>query len=316
MILLVPRLLDSRRSSLLLVAACLALVAPPTQAQTTPPPAPPAADASSKPLTYDAVSIKPNSGGSSVNNQGMMRSMVMMRNLPDGFSATNVNLRQLIANAYDVKDDQIFGGPDWIGSKSYDIQAKVTGTDPSDPHQLTKAQRTQAMQALLADRFKLAVHTETKEASLYVLTVAKGGPKLTASKPSDAPALPPNLPPGAVVRNYPTDGPPRGGTMRMSGPGNLTVTAMTMPQFATMLSSQLHRTIVDQTGLTGTYDFTLQWTPDNLSTSPAGGDAQAPDPTGPTIYTAVQEQLGLKLESTKGPVKTVVIDHIEPPSEN
>jgi len=103
--------------------------------------------------------------------------------------------------------------------------------------------------------------------------------------------------------------------MRMSGPGNLTVTAMTMTQFANMLSSQLHRTIVDQTGLTGTYDFTLQWTPDNLPASP-GGEAQALDPTGPTIFTAVQEQLGLKLESTKGPVKTVVIDHIEPPSEN
>jgi uncharacterized protein (TIGR03435 family) len=316
MVLLVPHQFDSRRSSILLAAACLALAASLTSAQTNPVPAPAATDSAAKPLVYDAISIKPNNGGSSVNNQGMMRSMVMMRNLPDGFSATNVNARQLIANAYDVKDDQISGGPDWAGSKSYDIQAKVTDTDPSDPHQLTKAQRTQALQALLADRFKLAVHTETKEASIYALTVAKGGPRLTASKPSDAPAPPPNLPPGAVVRNYPTDGTPRGGTMRMSGPGNLTVTAMTMPQFATMLSSQLHRTIVDQTGLTGTYDFTLQWTPDNLSTSPTGGDAQAPDPTGPTIFTAVQEQLGLKLESTKGPVKTVVIDHIEPPSEN
>lgn len=299
-----------RTARLLLGTAALAFTLPSAHAQTP--------DSAAKPLVYDAISIKPNSGGTSVNNQGMMRSMVMMRPLPDGFSASNVTARALIANAYDVKEDQVSGGPDWVGSKSYDIQAKVTGTDPSDPHQLTKAQRTQALQSLLADRFKLAVHTETKEASIYVLTVAKGGPKLSASKPSGAPPanLPPNLPPGAVVRNYPTDGPPRGGMMmRMSGPGNVTVTAMTMAQLANMLSQQLHKTVVDQTGLTGAYDFTLQWTPDNLSTSPTG-DIQAPEPSGPTIFTAVQEQLGLKLESTKGPVNTVVIDHIEPPSEN
>jgi uncharacterized protein (TIGR03435 family) len=315
----IPRILDSLLNSVLAAAACLALVGSFALAQaaqsTGPSPAPPAADSAAKPLVFDAVSIKPNSGGTSVNNQGMVRSMVMMRNQPDGFNAANVTARYLIANAYDVKDDQVSGGPDWVGSKGYDIQAKVTGTDPSDPHQLTKDQRTQALQALLADRFKLVVHAETKEASIYALTVAKGGPKLTASQPSAAPAPPPNLPPGAVVRNYPTDGPPRGGMMRMSGPGNLTVTAMTMTQLANMLSQQLHKTVVDQTGLTGTYDFTLQWTPDNLPASPTG-DAQAPEPSGPTIFTAVQEQLGLKLESTKGPVKTLVIDHIEPPSEN
>jgi len=310
----VLRILDSRRSSAVILAAvCLAIAGSFALAQTGPAPSPTAPDSAAKPLIFDAVSIKPSSGGTSVNNQGVMRSMVMMRNLPDGFSASNVTARSLIANAYDVKDDQISGGPDWVGARSYDIQAKVTGADPSDPHQLTKAQRSQALQALLADRFRLAVHTETKEASIYALTIAKGGPKLTASKPSDAP--PPNLPPGAIVRNYPTDGPPRGGMMRMNGPGNLTVTAMTIAQFATLLSSQLHRTIVDQTGLTGAYDFTLQWTPDNLPASPTG-DAQASDPTGPTIFTAVQEQLGLKLESSKGPVKTIVIDHIEPPSDN
>jgi uncharacterized protein (TIGR03435 family) len=311
----VLRILDSRRRSVLGVAACLALAGPFAPAQVTLSPAPQAVPpAAAKPLVYDAVSIKPNNGGTSINNQGTISSRVMMRALPDGLSATNVPARALIANAYDVKDDQVSGGPDWVGSKGYDIEAKVTGTDPSDPHQFTKAQRSQALQALLADRFKLAVHTETKEASIYALTVARGGPKLTSSKPSDAPAPPPNAPPGANVRGNPGDGPPRGGMMRMSGPGNLTGQAMSMTQLANLLSQQLHKTVVDQTGLTGSYDFTLQWTPDNL-TSP-GGDATTPDPTGPTIFTALQEQLGLKLESTRGPVKTVVIDHIEPPSEN
>jgi uncharacterized protein (TIGR03435 family) len=309
---IVLRVLDSRRSSLLLAAACLAVAAPLASAQTNPAPAPPAtADSSAKPMTYDAISIKPNNGGTSVNNQGMIRSMVMMRNLPDGFSAANANVRQLIANAYDVKDDQVSGGPDWVGSAGYDIEAKVT--DPDGPHQLTKAQRTQALQALLADRFKLAVHAETKDAPIYALTIAKGGPKLKESKPSDAP--PAGIPPGAVVRG-PDGAVPRGSIMRMFGPGNLTAPAMTTTQFAIMLSQQVHQTVVDRTGLTGSYDFSLQWTPDNLPPPPPGAEASAPDPGGPSIFTAVQEQLGLKLDSTRGPVKTLVIDHIERPSEN
>jgi uncharacterized protein (TIGR03435 family) len=309
---LVLRVLDSRRISLLLAAACLALAAHLASAQTNPAPAPPAtADSSAKPMTYDAISIKPNNGGTSVNNQGMIRSMVMMRNLPDGFSAANANVRQLIANAYDVKDDQVSGGPDWVGSAGYDIEAKVT--DPDGPHQLTKAQRTQALQALLADRFKLAVHAETKDAPIYALTIAKGGPKLKESKPSDA--LPAGIPPGAAVRG-PDGAVPRGSMMRMFGPGNLTAAAMTTTQFAIMLSQQLHQTVVDRTGLTGSYDLSLQWTPDNLPPPPSGAEASAPDPGGPSIFTAVQEQLGLKLDSTRGPVKTLVIDHIERPSEN
>ena len=309
---LVLRVLDSRRISLLLAAACLALAAPLASAQTNPAPAPPAtADSSAKPMTYDAISIKPNNGGTSVNNQGMIRSMVMMRNLPDGFSAANANVRQLIANAYDVKDDQVSGGPDWVGSTGYDIEAKVT--DPDGPHQLTKAQRTQALQALLSDRFKLAVHAETKDAPIYALTIAKGGPKLKESKPSDA--LPAGIPPGAAVRG-PDGAVPRGSMMRMFGPGNLTAAAMTTTQFAIMLSQQLHQTVVDRTGLTGSYDLSLQWTPDNLPPPPSGAEASAPDPGGPSIFTAVQEQLGLKLDSTRGPVKTLVIDHIERPSEN
>jgi uncharacterized protein (TIGR03435 family) len=320
---LVLRVLDSRRISLLLTAACLALAAPLASAQTNAAPlasaqtnaapAPPAtadsADSAAKPMTYDAISIKLNNGGTSVNNQGMIRSMVMMRNLPDGFSAANANVRQLIANAYDVKDDQVSGGPDWVGSTGYDIEAKVT--DPDGPHQLTKAQRTQALQALLADRFKIAVHAETKDAPIYALTIAKGGPKLKESKPSDA--LPAGIPPGAAVRG-PDGAVPRGSMMRMSGPGNLTAPAMTTTQLATMLSQQLHMTVVDRTGLTGSYDFSLQWTPDNLPPPPPGAEASAPG--GPSIFTAVQEQLGLKLDSTRGPVKTLVIDHIERPSEN
>ena len=301
--------MNLRANLLLLVASLLALTAFTAHAQTVPS----VEAATAKAPAFDVISIRLNKDSSQMSGNGSFRMRVGSRSLPDGYSASNIDLKSLLANAYGVRPDQISGGSDWIASNHYDIEAKVVPADGTALQPLTKEQRNLMLRSLLADRFKLVVHTETKEASIYALTLAKGGPKLTASKPSEAP--PPNIPPGAIVRGNPGDGPPRGGMMRMSGPGNLTVTAMTMTQFANMLSSQLHRTIVDQTGLTGTYDFTLQWTPDNLPASP-GGEAQALDPTGPTIFTAVQEQLGLKLESTKGPVKTVVIDHIEPPSEN
>jgi len=235
----------------------------------------------------------------------------MLRTPPDGFSASNITARMLIANAYDVKEDQVTGGPAWVASTGYDIDAKVTAFGSPDVHQLTSDQRRQMLQSLLADRFQLAVHTETKQAPIYELTIAKGGPKL---KPSDTSAAPAAPPPGAGLHGNPGDGPPRGGMMRMSGPGNLNATAMSMPQFVEMLSRQLHTTIVDKTGLTGSYDLSLAWTPDDMPASPAG--AETPDPSGPSIFTALQEQLGLKLSSTRGPVKTIVIDHITPPTEN
>jgi uncharacterized protein (TIGR03435 family) len=292
---------------LIFAAFCIALTTVRAQTPVTPP-----ADPSARPLAFDAISIKPDSANTSVNNQGIIGSRVMLRNPPDGFSASNATARFLIANAYDVKEDQVSGGPAWVTSIGYDVEAKVTGTDPSDPHQLTKAQRSQMLQSLLADRFQLTLHTETKEGSIYELTLAKGGSKLQQSKPADTAAT---APPGTIVQG--PNGPPRGGMMRMGGPGQLSGQAMTMTQLAAILSQQLHRPVVDKTGLTGAYDLTLHWTPDNAPPPPPppGAEASADSP-GPSLFTAVQEQLGLKLESTKGPIQTLVIDHIEQPAPN
>lgn len=172
------------------------------------------------------------------------------------------------------------------------------------------------IQSLLADRFKLKVSHSTRELPVYALVVAKTGPKLHDAKPGDT---------------YPNgikgpDGRPVGGAgmMRMR-PGQLIGQGFSIASLAGLLSQQLGRTVMDQTGLKGNYDFTLQWTSDQRPVAmPAGpvgvssgADGVPPsDSSGPSIFTALQEQLGLKLESTKGPVDIIVIDHIERPSEN
>ena len=301
----VPRKQNPRRIFLLLAAACLALSAPLASAQTNLAPAPPAAaDSATKPLTYDAISIKPNNVDTHltsqiVNGETVISSQSMFRNTPDGINTANVTAKALIATAYNVEGDQISGGPDWAGSAGYDIQAKVTSFDPPDSHQLTKVQRSQMLQSLLADRFKLAIHYETKEAPVYELTIGKGGPKLHEAKPGDTY---PNGPKGP-------DGISHAGMIMFNGPGQFTAQAVPTSNIADFLAATLHQPVIDKTGLTGKYDFTLQFTPDNIP-------ASAPDPGGPSIFTAVQEQLGLKLDSTRGPVKSIVIDHIERPSEN
>lgn len=279
----------------ILAAACLACALPLALAQTP----------SVKPLAFDVISIKPdkdNTGlsGQTANGEHIMSNRVMIRTPPDGFTASNINVRMLIATAYAIKDDLIIGGPDWISSTGYDVDAKVTSFDPPEARQLTREQRNQMLQSLLADRFGLIVHNETKDAPIYELTIAKGGPKLHEATPGDTY---PNGPKGPDGVSHP-------GMMMMTGQGKLAAQAVPISNLADMLARQLHRTVVDKTGLTGKYDITLQYTPDN------GPAADSPDASGPSIFTALQEQLGLKLDSTKGPVKTLVIDHIEHPLDN
>jgi uncharacterized protein (TIGR03435 family) len=167
------------------------------------------------------------------------------------------------------------------------------------------------IQALLADRCKLTVHHETKELSEYVLVIAKNGPKLQEANLNDT------YPNGFKGPN----GASGAGMMRMS-PDHLTAQAVSMTGLVAMLSMQLGATVVDKTGLTGKYDFTVKWAPD-MSQSPIVGGAGAgpgapppPDTSAPSLFTALEEQLGLRLESQKGPVDIIVIDHVEPPSEN
>ncbi len=262
----------------------------------------PMANTEVKVPAFDVVSIKPNKSAS-----GIVR--VMFK--PDGYAATNVSLKMLIQRAYSVKEDQISGGPGWANSSRFDIDAKVAGSDVPDLQKMKNEDRGLLLQPLLADRFKLTIHHETKILPIYELVVAKGGPKLKEATAGDTYSDGIKGP----------DGVSRAGMMMMR-PGQLTAQGIPVVSLVNQLSQQLHRTVVDKTGLTGKYDLTLQWTDDHSDSmfKVADGAPQrsepAPDPSGPSIFTALQEQLGLKLQSTKGPVETIVIDHVEMPTEN
>jgi uncharacterized protein (TIGR03435 family) len=254
---------------------------------------------------YEVASIKPHKSGTD---------MTMLRTTPVGFSGSNISLKALIQQAYGVEENQILGAPSWLGSARYDIEAKVSSSDTDELHALNADQRKLMLQPLLADRFQLKVHTETRELPVLALVIAKGGPKLHEAKPGDT------YPNG--IKGF--DGPGGPGMMHM-GPGQLTAQALPMSSVAQLLSSQLGRTVQDKTGLTGKYDFTLQWTPDRNAPPMHGapepgqqgpGAAAPTDSSGPSLFTAIQEQLGLKLESRKGPVEVLIIDHVETPSAN
>lgn len=257
------------------------------------------------PLTFEVASIKPSA-------ETGFRTGIQMQ--PGGGLRVNgATLKMLLTIAYDVREFQIVGGPSWINSDRYDIMAKApdTGseTQTNDPRQMTDAQMKtvreqmqQRLQALLAERCQLAIHRETKEQSVYALLVGKNGPKIQP------------------VETKSSGGPPR----MMMGHGMVNGEGVDLQMVATVLSNQLGRPVLDRTGLTGRYDIKLQWTPDpGQSLTPLGGapppGVQAPpppDPNGPSIFAAIQEQLGLRLESQKGPVEMIVIDRVEKPTEN
>ncbi len=283
---------------LLLVAGLMAIAGPRVRGQE-----PSTATADVKLPAYDVVSIKPNKSGG-----GMVRAMYR----PDGYSASNMSLKMLIQAAYGIREDLISGAPGWADSARYDVDAKVDGADVDALKKLSPEQRRLILQPLLADRFKLKVHTETKQLPVYELVVAKGGPKLKEATAGDTYANGIKGP----------DGVGRGGMVRM-GRGQLTAQGVPMTSVVNMLSQQLHRTVIDKTGLAGKYDLELNWTPDDGEGMgpplPGGGQPHGdapPEGSGPSIFTAIQEQLGLKLQSAKGPVDTLVIDHVEMPTEN
>jgi bla regulator protein BlaR1 len=260
---------------------------------------------------FDVASIKP---------ADPSQRRVSIQFLPGGtFRASGVTLKFLIQDAYDVREFQVSGAPGWSGSEKYDITAKVDDASPNtalknDPSKMTTEQRQtffeqqrQRIQALLADRFQLKVHRETKEMPIYALVPAKNGPKLKASQAD----VPPK-------EGFDGSGQPRGPGIRV-GRGQITAVMMPLQFLAQTLSQQLGRAVLDKTGLTGDYDFMLQWTADQgqsagLSAEPKDSPP-APD-SGPSIFTAIQEQLGLRLDSEKGPVDILVIDRVEKPSEN
>lgn len=209
------------------------------------------------------------------------------------FTASNVPLKTLIHYAYGVAEDQILDAPAWLSSEHYDIEAEVPEADSDWLHKLSPENQMLLLKPLLEDRLKLQVHHESKMLSVYALVIAKNGPKIKQATPYEG---------------YPNgfrspDGVARPGTFSLR-PGQLIFQALPISRLAALLSRQLENRVVDQTGLAGNYDFTLQWTPDD---NPQNG---------PSIFTAIQEQLGLRLESAKLPVDCLVIDHVERPSSN
>lgn len=231
-------------------------------------------------VAFEVASVKPGDPGS--------RNVSMLMQPGGRFTTTNASLKMILGFAYDVRNHQISGGPNWLESARFTIEAKADSATPMPPGSAGIAQFREMVQSLLADRFKLLVHRETKEEQVYNLVVDKGGSKLKEAVNTGKPG-------------------PRG---LRGGGGRLTGMGAPMLIFVNYLSQQLGRSVIDKTGLKGTYDFTLEWTPDpgQALAIPAPPDAPPPDPNGPTIFTAVQEQLGLRLESAKGPVEIIVID--------
>jgi uncharacterized protein (TIGR03435 family) len=265
------------------VAAAMAfglLNAPASQAQ------PPSATA--QPISYVA-SVKPNNA---------VDARTVTEYLPGGrFTATAVTVRELLRLAYRVQPYQLTGAPAWISTRRYDIEAKAEDK-PAPPQQAL-------LRALLKDRFKLVVHNETRDMPVLALVLAlsdgKPGPGLTRSA-FDC----------AAYFSGPHGPPEPGRTPNCAtriGVGVLSGKAIPMTQLATSLAPLVSRFTVDKTGLTGGFDGELTWTPE----PPPGA---APDSSGPSIFTAIQEQRGLKLVSERGPVDVLVIDHLEQPSEN
>jgi uncharacterized protein (TIGR03435 family) len=263
---------------------------------------------------YDVVSIKPSRPDTGAGIK------VGMRDTPDGFTATNVPLLFLVQYTYGVNPYQISGAPSWFNSDRYDVEAKMDSSVAEALQKMSLEDRTIArrkmLQAVLADRVKLIIHRDTKDLPVYSLVVSKNGPKLQISKP---------VAPSVDGANGP-EGNGRGGGMSMrseDGYSTATFQALPVANLAAWLSLNLHSPVQDKTGLTGNYDFKIRWMPDRNRAQTPLADAtngQPPvvplDTSGPNLLEALQDQLGLKLESGKGPVEIIVIDHVERPSAN
>ena len=238
-----------------------------------------AENATPKLPVYDVVSIKLNhSGGNGVEIHGR----------PDYYSAKNIPLKQLLAVAYDMREDLISGVTGPVESARFDVTAKIVEPDLDALRKFTPKQRQSMLQPFLIERFHLKAHVEIKTLPVYELTIIPGGPKFKQTAADDK-------------QSPHTD---------MHGGKSTTELAagdLSMSTFAKILTGQVDRTVIDKTGLAGGYELALKWSRDDN-----------PDENSevPSIFTALQEQLGLKLQPAKGPVETLVVDHVEMPSEN
>jgi uncharacterized protein (TIGR03435 family) len=245
-----------------------------------PPPTPMAANAN---LAFEVATIKP--------SNPEVRGQSLLVNRSGLFTTTNSTLNDLISFAWDLHVRQIVNGPSWLESERFDVTAK-----PEQPGIPNAAQLRTMVQKLIGERFGLAFHKEKRNLSAYVITVVKSGHKLAKNDS------------GGILPGF-------GGR----GPGAIGVRNSTMTEFASFLQARiLDRPVVDQTGLSGKFDFQLEWRPE-----PLGGQAGGPPPplspaveARPDMFTAFQEQIGLKLESTTAPVEVYVIDKVQKPTEN
>jgi uncharacterized protein (TIGR03435 family) len=252
----------------------------------------------SPPLTFEVASIKRGAPDA----QGFY----LQLQPGGGLKVVAATLKNLLAFAYSLREFEISGGPEWAGSDRFDISARAgsptvspgaTGNPPqtTDGRRLAQEAR-ERVKTLLAERFQLTVHRESREQNVYVLVVAKTGPKFGEAKPDS----------GNLVRGR---------------AGSITGQGVAIQMLVVNLSNQLGRPVLDRTGLAGKYDFKLEWTPDStrlgLAAVPTGSEGPMPaEPVYPSLFAALQEQLGLRLESQKAAVEMLVIDHVDKPSEN
>jgi uncharacterized protein (TIGR03435 family) len=263
-------------------------------------------------FVYEIVSVKPSKPGTTGG---------YTMNTPDGYTAKGTLMIILIHYAFGIlNDEQLSGVPGWVSSGRFEVDAKMDGSVAEALQKMSpddrKLARQQMLQALLADRFKLVVHRETRELSVYALVIGKNGSKLKEANPDDNSPDRTKGADGRAVTDMVRMG-ISGGAMTMTGQ------AVSMPTLVRLLSQRVGRIVVDKTGLTGNFDFYMQFTPEEGGLLAAPGDAPggasplpSSDPAAPSIFTAVQEGLGLKLEAGKAPIEVIVIDHIERPSGN
>ena len=246
-----------------------------------------AAAADRKLPAFDVMVVKPNSSGErpSIDFDG------------GSFSATDISVKMLVLFAYDLKDDQLFGIPKWANEQRFDMKAKVLDADPAVLQHLTNDEKREIEQTILTDRFGLVFHRETKVLPVYELVVDKNGPKFQPSKIEAGQKGANGLSAGSLHTN------------NHDGNADMASTAVPIASLVNVLSRQTERIVVDQTGLTGRYDLNLTWSRDD-------GSTPASEQNSPSILTAIQEQLGLRLRPAKLPVGTFVVDHVALPTGN
>jgi uncharacterized protein (TIGR03435 family) len=271
---------QQRTKRLVIVVAGVSTLSLVGTAQDAATPAPPVAQveaAATQSLEWDVISVKPTVGCTAGSG---------MQITTDGVHVFCLPVRALIQIAWAINESsRVLGTPAWANEMMYNIDAKVAGEDAAAFGKLRVGERNRMLQALLQHRFNLKAHLDSRELPVYDLVVAKGGPKLKQASPDEAAKA----------------------MLWLRNRGEIDSTSMPLHSLPSMLARELDRPVVDKTGLTGSYDFTLRFAPATTATS---------DSQDPSIFTAVQEQLGLKLEPSKAPLDVLIIDDLEKPTEN